>query len=286
MQRSVDILPWAHSGESALHRSLIDYVKKLPRGAEVFLEVSQDSLKFFDAVEDFVAGKEVKASKLMDQLKASSERIDAVSVGERHKLIAKSPQTIAYVELINEARRRNLRLIPIETPVSRANAVRALKNVDEFIYDGHGIFAGSELVRSNEFREKSFARQIRSLMNRNKKYFAIVGLNHMDSVNRELRALKVVSRTNVNFIPKNLRAYVAQSRLMQRTARKEFRKGNDVAVGKAYFGDQFKKVPYPRLIDSAEMARILSEKLVAQRINSEKRQKARVMQKNTRRVVK
>jgi len=277
MQQSVEILPWAHSAESALHKSLIDYVKKMPRGSSVFLEISPEVSKFIGAVEDFISGKEVKQSKLADQLKASSKRMGMSSVGERHGVIAKSTMTIAYVELINEARRRNLRLIPIETPVSWAKADKAVKTANEFIYDGHGIFAGSEFVRSNEFREKSFARQIRALMNRSKKYFAIVGLNHLDSVNKELRALKVVSRTNVEFIPPHLRAFVAQSRLAQRVARREFRKGNEIGVGKAYFGDQFKKVPYPRVMDSAEAARMLSEKLMSQRVNSEKRQKAKMM---------
>jgi hypothetical protein len=279
MQRSVEILPWAHSAESTLHAALINYVKKMPRGSEVFLEVSQDTLKFFDAVEDFVAGKEVKGSKLMDQLLASSEIKGVASLGERHALISKSPQTIAYVELISEARKRNLKLIPIETPVSRAKAEKAINNVNEFIYDGHGIFGGSEFVRSNEFREMSFARQIRSLMNRNNKYFVIVGLHHIDGVNSKLRDLGVVSKVNLRFIPKDVRAYVAQSRIMQRVARREFQKGNDIAVGKAYFGEQFKKVPYPRLMDSAEAARLLSRNLVSRKGFAEKRQKARIVQK-------
>jgi len=279
MQRSVEILPWAHSAESALHAALINYVKKLPRGSQVFFEVSQDSLNFFDAVEDFVAGKEIKGSKLMDQLLTSSQIKGVAASSKRHGLIAKSPQTIAYVEIISEARKRNLQLIPIETPVSRAKAEKAVNNVNEFIYDGHGIFGGSEFVRSNEFREISFARQIRALMNHNNKYFVIVGLHHIDGVNRKLRALGVVSKINVRFIPKELRAYVAQSRFMQRVARREFQKGNDIAVGKAYFGERFKKVPYPRLMDSAEAARLLSKKLMARKTDAEKRQKARIVQK-------
>jgi len=286
MQRSVEILPWAHSADSLLHRALMRQVKKLPRGSEVFLEVSQDLSKFFGAAGDFIAGNKAGSTELADKLMKSAERMGVVSVGERHRLFEKSPQVIAYLEMMSEAKRRNLKLIPIETPVSRMKAVNSQKTAEEFVYEGHGMFAASEIVKADEFREMSFARQIRSLMNRDRKYFAIVGLNHLDSVNRKLRALRVVSKTNVEFVPKNLRAYVAQSRLAQRTARREFRKGNDVAVGKALLGERSKKVLSPKQLDPAKIARLVSKRLAIRNMNSEKRQKAKIMQKNARRMVK
>lgn len=176
----VEILPWAHDYALQEHKDLVDYVLSLPKGSTLALEISPGQIEIMQAIETLLQKRKItwKSTNL-----EAREVIKKYIFRNRFGLFKHSltPGELALFELYHVAKKRDLKLVPLDTMVSRATKAHFSQE------------------KSYSFREETFAKLIKQ-QKPNSKIFAVVGMMHADGLNRQLQEFEINSRINFGYL--------------------------------------------------------------------------------------
>lgn len=185
----VEIIPWIHDPRYLQHADIIKYIRALPKNSGLSLEITPAVLAAAGKVEALLIGRKPNTRGLgRDDKLLIKELSGALPMQVFDRLPISS---LAVNEVINECRKRNISITPLETPVSSAKGG-----------GGHrfGATPLEEKDARGRYREAAFARQIRARLWKfsGEKFPAIVGEFHVSGLKGALDKIGVASTVNTN----------------------------------------------------------------------------------------
>ena len=164
----VEVIPWRHEIEGMAHEKAVEFIRNMPKNSNLGIEMSHQTYNIVSWLMDTIAGK----SRTL-HLSGNEERRWAKKYHNSPK--ATTEILSPYIEIFHECKKRNIRVLPIETSESRD--VGAKKVVDAI-----GI------KKTNQLREKIMADEIGSFLRNSgeKKMVALMGFNHVDGISSHL----------------------------------------------------------------------------------------------------
>lgn len=162
----VEVVPWLHNIGVNAHESVIEFIRSLPRNSTLCMETTE--------------------KELMKITRHPRRALDDI-VNRRGKHMS---NPLAFFEVVHECMKRNIQIVPLESPILRAKALKAPKEMSkDSILEGARISIG---------RDNAFARATKTQLStfKGEKLPALVALGHAAGVDQELNNLGIKSRIN------------------------------------------------------------------------------------------
>lgn len=159
---AVNFVPWYHNYNSPWHMAVVEYIRTLPKNSAIAIEISATALEN--------AGYTTYALNRVSEPNYAKPEIKRQILD----LIEKTqPDVLSTYEILQECKKRNITVIPIESRTYYLAAKRA-KNAGQY----------------NPQREKAFITQINTILEKSgiKDLTVIAGSNHILNVYDTLRA--------------------------------------------------------------------------------------------------
>ncbi|MBI2530447.1 MAG: hypothetical protein HYW05_04875 [Candidatus Diapherotrites archaeon] len=158
----VELIPWVHNFDTSAHEDVVNYVRGLPKNSHLATEITPERLSYYN-------------------------RLLSVITGSVRKIL---PDVLAALEIMHECKKRNITIIPLETPVSREIIIKT--------YENKSSRYSTELA--NKFRDQTFARILETTLKKFKgqKLPVLLGLQHvaLGEILNELRKRGINARVN------------------------------------------------------------------------------------------
>jgi len=227
----VQILPWTHDLFAQKHQELIQQIKAIPKNSVLFIEESPLGI-------DFLAGLPQAARR--NEFKGYYPRESRLLVKNlKPKLAAQKDYNylnmllsggLATVDVIEEARRRNLKLIALETTTSRLAMGRAMRDIISTGLSEHYL----EFTCDSFRREGVFARQINNAIKslKGKKVFVLCGASHVPGLADELAKTGVAFEINTRSFSEGSRREFFQTFKVNEKARAFYKQKDMGALGR------------------------------------------------------
>lgn len=194
----VEIIPWAHSPYLLTHEDVVKYVKKLPKNSCLAMEIPPDNIVLLERLKEFIiaTGDTKVADEFIERVWGKGlERLP--EYGRRRFL----SQPWATLEIVHECWKKNITIIPIETPLTARQGQKAILGV----IGGLGAPEGEVKMPKGVFgRERGFVRQIQTTLRKfkGKKLPVLMGPAHSLTVKRELENSGINATINTQIFTK------------------------------------------------------------------------------------
>lgn len=157
-RKSVEILPWLHYADKREHQDIIEYLKSLPKGSNLALEITPNMLRIIEREIDRSKGIDIpKETYMMRRFETKESSLSEYS-----------ESYVAWFELIMTCRSRGIEIIPIEPPI--VDNMKGLGN-----------------LTASMWREQRFYEKILDALHNINRLYVAVGLAHATSLEELLR---------------------------------------------------------------------------------------------------
>ncbi len=174
----VVFLPWVHRLNSIVHQRLLEYVERLPKNSIVALETLDNEL-----FSDEVRHKEL-SRYTPERLSVALKKTEATTT------------ILASYEIQNACRRRNISIIPIESPVLMKRMHKIAQEMNRSGVEKTIL----EYERVNQAREEQVAEKIAQAAVGKKRVYVIIGAKHIPLVQHLLQNKDVRTRVEQSIL--------------------------------------------------------------------------------------
>ncbi|MBN2517834.1 MAG: hypothetical protein JXB14_03235 [Candidatus Altiarchaeota archaeon] len=172
----VRLIPWIHSVESTYHAHVVEFIDKLPKNSVLGLEMTPQGLN--------------NLHQLLDDFERSWKRNPA--------FLPEAYEGLYLIEVLNSCRRRNIRVVPIDTTTVHAMTVKHLSG-KESLEERRTPERLRSFAKDEDFRERTFAEKLRDAVRDHpgREVFALMGGSHVPFVRKNLVSMGVSARTDL-----------------------------------------------------------------------------------------
>jgi len=248
----INILPWTHSYSAVSHQDVIKAIRRIPKNSVLFLETSNEYLADFGFLNKYVTEGKFPIRPASGFLKGRTRQFPS-GIDPKIALELLQPQAVAYLDVLNVARKRNLSIVPFDTFVSTKRAENAFSCPDTF-----ELFI--KQLKVEFWRDVVFAKLVARHYNSNKKCFVLVGSLHAVGFSDELSKLGVKSSIKIDFLSETSREYLNQNLALDAKIYKAFLAGDYPKL--RFLWEENKSFKYPKVADEAALRLSLSKRLL------------------------
>lgn len=220
---TVEVIPWLHGAHLLCHEDIIRYIRDLPKNSSLAMEISPATQVLFLDLFNILSGK--RSQRIYDFITKKDKRVPFKKMTPKKVKRDMGVSGWAYLEVLHECRKKNIAVIPIETLVSYAKS------------EVSGTATKKEFAMSL-FREKTFARQIKTTLMKFKgeRLLVLTGLGHSLSLQRELTKIGVRTTLNIEIF--------TQRELVTKALKIDEAKSKAIAAGRKKEGLKLRKKLY------------------------------------------
>lgn len=232
---SLELWPWAHSIETDNHNKVIELLRKLPKGTNVFIEGSEEMFEFIKRSIAYLNGEDFNFEGLPKRYYEPELYDNRVPKKQRYQ--AFFTNTLAAIDLYLVAQSRGINLIPIE----KDSYVKFLDSLRKKYGDSIKTDYYSHI-----FREKVM---LNTIFNMSKEMsnsaIVLLGAEHIEPIRRLLLANSFDVRIREGLLPEVLLESLKKSRrafeLRDEFFARNFRYRHQPS-GSSYFGKQVGRI--------------------------------------------